>query len=147
MCQAIYVLFECLIRYALFHLNFRICHIFILKLDLQRAVLNLFLLQLLQNQASELIPLEPLARHLCPSALQLVISRPLLRGGGGRVALLRGSHAERVRVEGGERVRETQLLLLHEGLEDRVAPVLLQGRCQVHLFEDLAVVADLFQSA
>jgi hypothetical protein len=123
------------------------CIIFLLEIDLQRAVLNLFL-DLVLNQASELIPLEPLARHLCPSALQLVISRPLLRGGRGRVALFRGSHAvgeQRVRLKGGERVRETQLLLLHEGLEDRVAPVLLQGRCQVHLFEDLPVVADFFQ--
>ena len=42
---------------------------------------------------------------------------------------------------------ETQLLLLHEGLEDRKAPILLQGRCQVHLFEDLSVVTDLFQRA
>ena len=44
-------------------------------------------------------------------------------------------------------MRETQLLLLHEGLEDRVAPVLLQGRSQVNLFEDLPVVADLLQGA
>jgi hypothetical protein len=44
-------------------------------------------------------------------------------------------------------VRETQLLLLHESLEDRVAPVLLQGRSQVHFFEDLPVVADLLQRA
>ena len=39
------------------------------------------------------------------------------------------------------------MLLLNESLEDRIAPVLLQGRSQVHLFEDLAVVTDLFQSA
>ena len=39
------------------------------------------------------------------------------------------------------------MLLLNESLEDRKAPILLQGRSQVHLFEDLAVVADLFQSA
>jgi hypothetical protein len=44
-------------------------------------------------------------------------------------------------------VRKTSLLLLNESLEDRIAPILLQGRSQVHLFEDLAVVADLFQSA
>lgn len=77
--QGIYVLFECLIRYALFHLNFLICLIFLLKLDLERAVLNLLFLNLIQNQASELISLESLAWRLCPSALQLVISRPLLR--------------------------------------------------------------------
>ena len=44
-------------------------------------------------------------------------------------------------------MRKTSLLLLDKSLEDRIAPILLQSCCQVHLFEDLAVVTDLFQSA
>ena len=86
MCQPIHILFaiKFTLWYALVLVNFRICIIFLLELDLQRAVLNLFFLDLLQNQASKLISLKPLAWQLCPlyrDVLELVISRSLLGGG------------------------------------------------------------------